>query len=133
MYRRWLSLELAIERSLKQFRGLSSYFRSEEESQARFRRLKEYFQNPILEVYLLFFQSVLPALTNANKFLQCEEPFIHVLQSQLISILKKVMAKFIKPLSITDSESRNAPSSFCFDDESHYLAPEDIWIGFQTK
>ena len=43
------------------------------------------------------------------------------------------MAKFIKPLSITDSESRNALSSFCFVDESHHLAPEDIWIGFQTK
>ena len=82
---RWLSLELAIERSLKQFQGLSSYFRSEEESQARFRRLQEHFQNHILEVYLLFFQSVLPALTNANKFLQCEEPLIHALQSQLIN------------------------------------------------
>ena len=97
---RWLSLELAIERSLKQFQGLASYFRSEEESQARSKRLQGNFKSPILEVYLLFFQSVLPALTNANKFLQREEPLIHVLRSQLKSLLKNVMAKFINPMPL---------------------------------
>ena len=86
---RWLSLEIAVERSLKQFQGLKSYFRSEQESQARFRRLQGNFENPMLEVYLLFYQSVLPALTNANKFLQREEPLIHVLNSQLKSLIKK--------------------------------------------
>ena len=130
---RWLSLELAIERSLKQLQGLGSYFRSEDETRSRFGRLQRNFESPMLEVYLLFFQSVLPALTNANKFLQREEPLIHVLRSQLRSLLKKVMAKFIKPSSIADAESRNVFSSFSFDDESHHLAPGDIWVGFQTK
>ena len=87
----------------------------------------------MLEVYLLFFQSVLPVLTNANKFLQREEPLIHVLHAQLKSLFKKVMGKFVKPLSIADVESRNELSSFRFDDESHHLALTDIWIGFQTK
>ena len=130
---RWLSLELAIERSLKQFPGLTSYFKSEDEVQGRFKRLQKNFQNPMLEVYLLFLQSVLPILTNANKLLQWEEPLIHVLRSQLVSLLKKVMAKFVKPCSISDAESRNILSSFSFDDESHHLALGDIWIGFHTK
>ena len=47
--------------------------------------------------------------------------------------LKKVMAKIIKPSSIADAESRNVLSSLSFDDESHHLAPGDIWVGFQTK
>ena len=130
---RWLSLELAVERTLKQFQGLKSYFRSEQESQSRFKRLQRNFENPLLEVYLLFFQSVLPALTNANKFLQREEPLIHVLDSQLKSLLKKVMGKFVKPLSIADAESRNELGSFSMNDESHHLAVTDMWIGFQTK
>ena len=104
---RWLSWELAIEHNLKQFKGLASYFRSEEERQTCFRRLQGNIESPMLEVYLLFFQSVLPDLTNANKFLQREEPLIHVLRLQLTSLLEKVMAKFIKPSSIADAESRN--------------------------
>ena len=87
----------------------------------------------MLEVYLLFFQSVLSSLTNTNKFLQSEEPLIHILRSQLISLLKKVMAKFVKPCFISDAESRNTLSSFSFNDNSQHLAPQDIWIGFQTK
>lgn len=130
---RWLSLELAIERCLKQFQGLSSYFKSEQESQARFQRLQKCFENPMLEVYLLFFQSVLPALTNANKFMQREEPLIHVLNAHLKSLLKKVMGRFLKPSSISVADSRNELSSFPIEEESHHLSPSNIWIGFQTK
>lgn len=130
---RWLSLELAIERCLKQFRGLASYFKSENESQARFRRLQNCFEDPMLEVYLLFFQAVLPSLTNANKFLQSEEPLIHIMRSQLTKLLKKVMARFIKPCFISDAESKNSLSAFSCIDESQHLAQNDIWIGFQTK
>ena len=49
----WLSLELAIERCLKLFPGFASYFRSEQDSQARFKRLQKNFHDPLLEVYLL--------------------------------------------------------------------------------
>ena len=81
----------------------------------------------MLEVYLFFFQSVIPTLTNANKFLQQEQPLIHILLSRLISLLKKMLTKFVKPSSIADSESSS------FDEESCLLAFGDIWIGFQTK
>ena len=115
---RWLSLKLAVECCFKQFRGLVSYFKSEDGSQACFRRLQKCFENPMLEVYLLFFQSVLPSLTNANKFFQLEEPLIHIMRSQLTSLLKKVMAKFVKPRFISEAESKNTLSSFSFNDKS---------------
>ena len=63
---RWPSLEIAVERSLKQFPSLTSYFKSEDESQARFRRLQTTFTDSTTEVYLMFFQSVLPCFTHCN-------------------------------------------------------------------
>lgn len=40
--------------------------------QSRFKRLSELFSSPITEVYLLFYQSVLPVL---NLLLQREDPY----------------------------------------------------------
>ena len=51
---RWLSLEIAVQRSLKQLPSLTSYFKSECESQARFKRLQRVLADPMTEVYLLF-------------------------------------------------------------------------------
>ena len=50
---RWLSLEIAVQRSLKQLPSLTSYFKSESESQARFKRLQKIFNDPMTKVYLL--------------------------------------------------------------------------------
>ena len=52
---RWLSLEIAVQRTLKQLPSLTSYFKSESESQARFKRLQNAFSDPLTEVYLFFF------------------------------------------------------------------------------
>lgn len=51
---RWLSLELAIERSLRQYPGLKSYFLSENDANARFQRLQKVFTDPMTEIYLMF-------------------------------------------------------------------------------
>ena len=52
---RWLSLQRPVERVLKQFNSLRSYFLSESCSEARFVRLSTTFSNPMTEVYLLSF------------------------------------------------------------------------------
>ena len=49
---RWLTLQLAIGRSLKQYEGLKLYFISEDEPQARFSRLQAVFRDSMTEVYL---------------------------------------------------------------------------------
>lgn len=77
---RWLSLELAVDRVLKQYPSLKSYFMSKDEKKPRFQRIKTIFENPMTEVYLFFFQAVLPSFTHANMFLQREEPLIHCLK-----------------------------------------------------
>ena len=52
---RWLSLETAVRRSLDMYPALKSYFRSNTESNPRFKRLKQQFADHMVEVYHLFF------------------------------------------------------------------------------
>ena len=44
---RWLSLELAVDRTLKLYEGLSSMYKSESERTARFTRLEKAFSDPM--------------------------------------------------------------------------------------
>ena len=50
----WLSLERCMERILKNIPSLKSYFLSENWVDERFRRLRGWFSNPLLEPALLF-------------------------------------------------------------------------------
>ncbi len=130
----WLSLEQAVERVLKQFESLKSYFRSENEVQPRFKRLHDLFEDPITEVYLLFFQSVLPCLTHTNhQFLQREEPLVHCLQPQLLSLYKKILEKFVKPSVFFENVDADKMTSIDFYITSNQVPDKDLTIGFLTK
>ena len=50
----------------------------------------------MIEVYLYFYQSVLPMFTNFTKFLRTEEPLIQFLYDQIQSFMNKLTSKFIK-------------------------------------
>lgn len=126
---RWLSLEMAIERTLKLYDGLYSYFLSESCSQARFMRLRSAFSSPITEIYLLFYQSVLPVFNRFNLFLQREDPCIHLVHDQCESLLKKILMKFIKP-SVIRNATALADVDICT--ENHLTDP-DMFIGFVTR
>ena len=130
---RWLTLEVAIERSLKQYQGLKSYFLSENESQARFRRLQTVFIDPMTEVYLFFLQSLLPVFNQANRFLQREEPLVHILLQQLYSLLKKVVGKYVKPSVLVKSLQEESLLVLDFDDISIQLSNDNVGIGIVTK
>ena len=64
---RLLCLEIAVERCLKQFPSLKSYFLSNHELQARLSCLSKAFEDPMTELHLLSMLSVLPIFTNADK------------------------------------------------------------------
>ena len=59
---RWLSKETCIERVLQQYRSLKIYFARQKpvKSNQRLVRLQRYFEDPLTEIYLLFYQSALP-------------------------------------------------------------------------
>ena len=77
---RWLCLEKCINREIQIFDGLKSYFLSEDFPDARFKRLKEHFIDPMTKVYTTFYQATLPVFTTFNIPLQSEAPLIHYLQ-----------------------------------------------------
>ncbi|CAB4036850.1 PREDICTED: uncharacterized protein LOC107326933 [Paramuricea clavata] len=130
---RWLSLELAVQRSLKQFPGLTSYFKSENEQQARFKRLQKAFNDPMTEVYLLFFQSIMPSFTHCNQFLQQEEPLIHVLQPQLERMLRNILAKFVKASVIAEHLRAGTLTSIDFKNDENHVGNNCLSVGFLTK
>ena len=129
----WLSLQLAIEWSLKQYEALKSYFISEDKPQARLCRLQAVFRDSMTEVYLFFLQSVLPVFNDANKFLQWEEPLIHVLQQQLYGLLKKVFGKFVKPFVLVEAIHNEALLALDFHDSNNQVHDCDLVIGIVTK
>ena len=97
MSTRWLCTERCVNRELKKYPGLRSYFQSENERNQRFVRLHETFLDTIKEVYMYIYQSVLPTFTNFNKFLQTDEPLIQFLYGQIQSFINKLASKLIKP------------------------------------
>ena len=68
------------------------------------------------EVYLLFLQSLLPVFNQASKFLQREEPLVHILLQQLYSLLKKVVGRYVKPSVLVESIREEALLALDFDD-----------------
>jgi hypothetical protein len=130
---RWLSLERAVERTLKQYSSLRSYFLSESETLPRFVRLQKLFGDPMTEIYLLFFQSVLPCFTRANQFLQREEPLIHILQPQLLNLLKKILAKFLKVAVVSHCLNDGTLVSVDYKALSNQVTDKELAIGFSTK
>ena len=79
---RWLCLEMCVNRELKKFKGLKSYFLSENfPGGNRFKHLKNNYSDNMTEIYLLFYQAVLPCFTNLNKIFQREEPPVYITPS----------------------------------------------------
>ena len=130
---RWLSLELAVERSLKQFPSLKSYFLSTDESQARFIRLRSHFEDPLTEVYLMFLESVLPTFTHMNQLLQRDEPLIHVLHPQLTKLLKRVLGKYLKPSILAKAVADQKLAEVNFKALENQVNDVDLVIGMMTK
>ena len=129
---RWLSLELAVQRGLKQFPALTSNFKSENEQQARFLRLHKSFNDPMTEVYL-FLQSILPSFTHCNQFLQREELFIYVLQPQVERMLRNILAKYVKPSVIANNLRAGTLTSIDFKNEENHVSNNCLSVGFLTK
>ena len=81
---------------LSQYPALKSYYLSESHPQPTFKsRLQDWYKDPMIEVYLLFYQAVLPVFNNFNLILQQEEPSIHLIGDEMISFIKKLHGKYL--------------------------------------
>ena len=98
---RWLSLEATVGCALRLLPSLSSYFLSEEDKSPRFERLREHFENPMLEAYLLFYQFSSKVFVKLNLLLQKEDPLISRVHGHIQGFLKKLALKFLN-LNVID-------------------------------
>ena len=88
-------------------------------SSPRFKRLHALFTQPIIEVYLLFYQSALQTFIQFNMFLQREDPLIPMLCEQIQSFLTKLASKFL-PVSVI-KQANGDFHSLNFTDENNQL------------
>ena len=126
---RWLSLERAVYRILQLYSSLQSYFKSEEERQARFKRVQAAFANPMTEVYLLFFESVFPIFTRIN-LLQQEDPCIHLVAWSIREFIKKLFSKFVTIQAIKASSDITKVE---FQKPENHVDDTKVTIGMVTK
>ena len=97
---RWLSLETAVRRSLDMYPALKSFFLSNSENAPRFKRLKKLLSDPMVEVYHMFYQAILPTISVANTFLQREDPCIYAAHGHLTDFVRRVLGKFVEVSAI---------------------------------
>ena len=127
---RWLSLATAVDRVLRLYDALRSYFLSEDEAKARFKRLSELFANPITEVYLFFFQSILPVFTDLNLLLQRNDPCIYLVHGQSINLLQKLLGKFVQ---ISVIKAAVHPYLVEYQNRDNQLHDDALFIGFVIR
>ena len=107
---RWPSLGKCLERTLKQWDCLKSYFLSyfdlqddpEADGQTnRETRLEKAFKNPVTKLCAMFVQSVMPVFDSFNTSLQSEEPQIHMLLQSTIRLYRSMLTSFVRPQVIS--------------------------------
>ena len=64
------------------------------------------FGDPLTEVYLLFFQVMLPTMINANKFLQRDELLMHMIKFYLTHFIKNTMSKSANPCQVAQDNTQ---------------------------
>ena len=100
-------LEAAVGRALRLLPSLTSYFLSEKDKSPQFERLREHFENSMLEAYLLFYQFLLKVFIKLNLLLQREDHLISRVHGHIQRFLKKLALKFLN-LDVIDEDDNPA-------------------------
>ena len=66
-----------------------------ERAVSRLNILIDAFSNPVTEVYCMFLDGVLPALTNLNLLLQRSDPIVHIMYDALFSTTCTLLSRFV--------------------------------------
>jgi len=105
---RWLSLEPAIQRIIKQWEVLSSYITKlplEDKSCEKndcYKKIEQSIQNPEFHVQLHFWGCISPLFIKLCTLIQTEGLLIHILHDSLSELVRVVMLRFLKPEVVGD-------------------------------
>ena len=103
---RCFSLEAAVGCALNTYPALKSYFLSEQDTSLRLIGLQNHFSNALVEMYLLFYQSVLLTFIKFNLFLQRDDPLIARLHGSIQIFLQNMGCKFLTVTALPNSDPR---------------------------
>ena len=118
-----------VERCLKKYAGLKSYFLSENFADARFQRLQKAFEDSCTEAVLLFHHASIPVFTTFNKLLQSGEPLVHVVHDAVTKFARTLGNRVFKASVMKDSPSFDIDAS----DSEVYIPFQSIYLGSMTK
>ena len=131
--KRWLCLERCCQKVPNKFEALTSMFSSRTESSCkqddgkedddiknrltRFKRLKNNYQDPSVEVYLQFYASFLPVFRNFNLFMQRSDSEGHNVHPMVKQLIRKLAQRILK------SEALKEPidNAAILENEDNYL------------
>ena len=127
---RWLSLHQCVARMVEQWPALRSYFASTDEQLVVVQRTLQRLDNPILKLYFLFLDEILPLFSRFNQLFQSERQLLHVLHSELIVLYKKYLLKFVRE-EVVDAHAHNI-LELDVENEDHYLSNNHLFVGIAT-
>lgn len=86
------------------------------------------------EVYLLFYQAILPTFTQTNLLLQRENPNIYLVADAIHSFLKKLLTKFITIQAFKNDKNEEIDiTKVDYESPDNHLDESKMTIGLVTK
>ena len=137
---RWLSLMKCIDRVLRQYDALKSYFSSclsekkasdKNKKKSKMAILAEQLNDPITKVYMLFLHSVLPVFDSFTALLESEEPLIHKVRECIMKLVKELLGRFVNMQYIHEATDPLLDSDY--EDPTVQLRDRQLRIGFATS
>ena len=122
-----------INRELKKFQRLKSYFLSEDIYDAISRHHEKAFSIPMTEFYGQFFQSSFVTFTSSNKYQHRENPLIYLKQFQVNSSMNKLASRFIKSEAIQALNESNQLFCELNDSLNDQKPDQELFIGHAAK
>ena len=121
----------SVARVLEKFPSLKSYFLSEDWTDERFKMLKVWFQNSLLEPALLFQSNAILISINFNKRLKSDEPSIHLLKPAIENLGCKLASRMLQAHVLCSHN--NSVYETDLDNSSLYKHPNLIFLGMTTR
>ena len=96
---RWLSLHMAVSRTIEQWEPLQRYFREkyQEDKLTSLKLFVDGLNDPAVHFYYQFLNFILPKFTEFNKLFQRAEPTIHLLYDASRNLYLDVLRCFYRP------------------------------------
>ena len=88
------------------------------------------FSDPMTEVLLLFYQSVMPVFTKVNLLLQRYNPCIYFLREAIEEMFKTLLGRFV---TLSAMDTTNNVINVDFGSKENQLSDRHLMVGFATK